>query len=217
MSGAHHPPLESGTALPPASKVPGPYRAEFGAIHHEDNPGFLFTLSPPTAADEVARALNLAHAAENRPPDRDCVSLLADLDAGKPVGLEAAATIRALLKELAASEARTRAPSELASIQRGDETLPFPVHIAKWPREDGEEPCDEIAFVLSLASKPWVLQQVWGSLKMGGAEFPARAEAEFAIALHWLVVHVLTPGSGGVDTIDDALKAMRSKPEPEAG
>lgn len=47
--------------------TPGPYRAEFGAIHHEDAPGFLFTVAPATAADEVARALNLAHAQDNRP------------------------------------------------------------------------------------------------------------------------------------------------------
>ncbi|PZU62193.1 MAG: hypothetical protein DI552_00375 [Brevundimonas sp.] len=38
-----------------------PYRAEFGAIHHEDAPGFLFTVNPAHAADEVARAMNIAH------------------------------------------------------------------------------------------------------------------------------------------------------------
>ncbi|WP_392352983.1 hypothetical protein V8F63_09530 [Brevundimonas sp. LF-1] len=38
----------------------GPYYAEFGAIHHEDVRGFLFTVTPPEMADEVARSLNVA-------------------------------------------------------------------------------------------------------------------------------------------------------------
>ena len=37
-----------------------PYFAEFGAIHHEDVVGFLFTVSPPELAEEVARCLNVA-------------------------------------------------------------------------------------------------------------------------------------------------------------
>lgn len=46
----------------------GPYSAQFGAIHHVDSPGFLFTISPATAADAVADALNVAHHAAQ--PDR---------------------------------------------------------------------------------------------------------------------------------------------------
>lgn len=42
---------------------------------------------------------------EDAQPDTDCVSLLADLDAGKPVGREAAATIRSLITERPASDA----------------------------------------------------------------------------------------------------------------
>ena len=42
----------------------GPYYAEFGAIHHEDVRGFLFTVSPPELADEVARSLNVAEQVE---------------------------------------------------------------------------------------------------------------------------------------------------------
>lgn len=42
----------------------GPYYAEFGAIHHEDVRGFLFTVSPPEVADEVARSLNVAEQVE---------------------------------------------------------------------------------------------------------------------------------------------------------
>lgn len=41
-------------------KARGPYRAEFGAIIHEDIGGFLFTVSPPSFADDVAKALNTA-------------------------------------------------------------------------------------------------------------------------------------------------------------
>jgi len=38
----------------------GPYRAEFGAIHHEGQAGFLFTISgPPGNAKNVAEALNV--------------------------------------------------------------------------------------------------------------------------------------------------------------
>lgn len=38
----------------------GPYYAEFGAVHHEDVRGFLFTVSPQELAGEVARSLNVA-------------------------------------------------------------------------------------------------------------------------------------------------------------
>lgn len=38
----------------------GPYRAEFGAILHEDQQGFLFTVSPQSTAPVVAEALNTA-------------------------------------------------------------------------------------------------------------------------------------------------------------
>lgn len=40
----------------------GPYRAEYGAIIHEDMGGFLFTVSPPSFADDVAKALNAKEA-----------------------------------------------------------------------------------------------------------------------------------------------------------
>lgn len=36
----------------------GPYRAEFGAVVHDDFGGALFTVSPPHLADLVADALN---------------------------------------------------------------------------------------------------------------------------------------------------------------
>jgi hypothetical protein len=37
---------------------PGPYRAEFGAIHREGARGFIFTVNTPDYAAEVASALN---------------------------------------------------------------------------------------------------------------------------------------------------------------
>lgn len=60
----------------------------------------------------VAWHLNLiAEAArlEKMARDEGCVSLLADLDAGKPVHLEAAATIRGMVRELAEHEGRNAA------------------------------------------------------------------------------------------------------------
>lgn len=36
----------------------GPYRAAFGAIHHDSGPGYVFTVDPPHMAPEVAEALN---------------------------------------------------------------------------------------------------------------------------------------------------------------
>ncbi|GEM_PF-3394171 len=42
----------------------GPYSAEFGAIHHEAERGYLFSIHPESAAKEVARALNHAAAVE---------------------------------------------------------------------------------------------------------------------------------------------------------
>lgn len=41
----------------------GPYRAEFGAIHHEAERGFLFAVEPAHVADMVADAQNKADAA----------------------------------------------------------------------------------------------------------------------------------------------------------
>ena len=40
-----------------------PYRADFGAIHHEAGSGFLFTVNPAVAAPSVAAMLNKASAA----------------------------------------------------------------------------------------------------------------------------------------------------------
>lgn len=45
-----------------ALKADRPYRAEFGAIFHEDQGGFLFTVSSEKMAKEVAIALNISHA-----------------------------------------------------------------------------------------------------------------------------------------------------------
>jgi hypothetical protein len=41
----------------------GPYRAEHGAIHHEDTVAHFFTVSPPDFAADVAHALNAARVA----------------------------------------------------------------------------------------------------------------------------------------------------------
>lgn len=43
---------------PSPATAPGPYREEFGAIHHASAPGFLFTVNPPIWAKEVAEGLN---------------------------------------------------------------------------------------------------------------------------------------------------------------
>ena len=48
----------------------GPYRAEFGAIHYEGQRGFLFTVSPASCADEVAKALNTYARLASAEPDR---------------------------------------------------------------------------------------------------------------------------------------------------
>lgn len=45
-----------------ALKATRPYRAEFGAIFHEDQGGFLFTVSSEKMANEVAKALNISAA-----------------------------------------------------------------------------------------------------------------------------------------------------------
>lgn len=41
--------------LPPEG---GPYRAEFGAVSHDDVAGFIFTVTPADYAPSVAAALN---------------------------------------------------------------------------------------------------------------------------------------------------------------
>lgn len=43
-----------------AQPTPGPYSAQFGAVHHEDRPGFLFTVPTRGVAVDVADALNKA-------------------------------------------------------------------------------------------------------------------------------------------------------------
>jgi hypothetical protein len=116
---------------------------------------------------------------------------------------------RRVLEALEAAGLLTpRARTELASIQRGDETLPFPVHIARWPREEGGPP-DAVAHVLSLAAQPWILASVAHALAKGGVEFPAKTETEFAVALHYLLVHALRDPINGLDQATAALKGMR--------
>lgn len=60
--------MSNATAPNPMVSVPveptGPYRAEFGAIHHQADAGFLFSIHPESAAKEVARAMNHAFAVE---------------------------------------------------------------------------------------------------------------------------------------------------------
>lgn len=46
----------------------GPYRAEFGAIHHESASGHLFTVAPASHAETVATALNKAERRHARHP-----------------------------------------------------------------------------------------------------------------------------------------------------
>lgn len=339
----------------------GPYSARFGAIHHEDDRNFLFTVAPASSAVEVANAMNTAHAA-NQPGKSELTqwrenvtSLLAEPDpdviraheGGGPEDLilslvltmartrnmrdtalglniepkrpmteeEEAALIVAMCKAhdreesaqkgepspwredlekdpdweqerfLAMREAFDAAKAGLAGaslqaapggwiVSNGNadlwrtwvdgcsvwtdvranavryarredaeaahaedeaawriepfvalsppapeaETRPFPVEIERWPREEDADPDispDEVAAVLALSAKPWVLVSVSRALKDSGMVFPAKTETEMAVALHWLLVHVLTPGTGGLDTASDRLneiaKAGREK------
>lgn len=43
-----------------AQPTPGPYSAQFGAVHHKDYTGFLFTVPTRGMAVDVADALNKA-------------------------------------------------------------------------------------------------------------------------------------------------------------
>jgi hypothetical protein len=44
--------------LAKAREAKGPWRAEFGALIHEDHDGFVFTVSPASCAEDVAKAMN---------------------------------------------------------------------------------------------------------------------------------------------------------------
>lgn len=55
-------------AIEEALKAKTPYRAEFGAIFHEDQGGFLFTVSDAKMAEEVAKALNISTALRRASP-----------------------------------------------------------------------------------------------------------------------------------------------------
>lgn len=57
----------------------GPYRAEFGAIHHEDERGHLFVVQPYDRAESVAKAMNEAHQLQAWE-----TNVLALLDSGDP-------------------------------------------------------------------------------------------------------------------------------------
>lgn len=62
---------ETSPAEAPAQS--GPWRAEFGGLIHEDLDGFVFTVSPPSFADDVAKGLNVLAtlASETSPPAFD--------------------------------------------------------------------------------------------------------------------------------------------------
>lgn len=50
--------LDNPTPTTGEAETAGGFSAAFGAIHHEDAEGFLFTVDPPQLAGNVARALN---------------------------------------------------------------------------------------------------------------------------------------------------------------
>lgn len=56
----------------------GPYSAAHGAVHHEASAGFLFTVSPPSAAKAVADALNKAERVEQPMTSRERAQLVAE-------------------------------------------------------------------------------------------------------------------------------------------
>lgn len=210
------PPEDSGTAKGPAAGVVDAAWLELGERDDRTSPEEypeMCLITRDELAEFMRRAQATGHPFGEHSEAYATAAALANLDRVDETGEPNSASLSEItgwgsrLLDLFDGE-----PGELARIQRGDETVRFPVHIQRWPRMDDDGgPADPVAFVLSLAAKPWVLQQVWGSLRLAGVEFPAKGEAEFAVALHWMIVHVLTPGTGGVDTIDEALKAMRAE------
>jgi hypothetical protein len=93
---------------PPTVTVPvGPYSAEFGAISHEDQRGYLFTINPTDCAAAVAEALNVAHALSAAPQP-------------------------AALSSLAGGEERKAIESAVRNASRGQWSDGLRVGSAKW-------------------------------------------------------------------------------------
>lgn len=86
--------------------------------------------------------------------------------------------------------------------------LSFPAEIKVWPRDDQDRDPDGVAYVLSLAAQPWMLMAIAHRLQEGGRPIPKKAEAEYAAALHFLLVHVLSDPEGGLLAAKAELDGM---------
>lgn len=78
------------------------------------------------------------------------------------------------------------------------------------PRAD--KPADPVMQALAFAAEPWALTSVFRLLRdAGGMTIPRKAEAEMAVALHWLVSLALAHGEGWRDEANRRLAELASK------
>lgn len=62
------------------------------------------------------------------------------------------------------------------------------------PRNHQDADADPVLDVLAEAIKPWGMGAVFNNLRLGGMEIPSRAEAEMAVALHYMLGFALRHG-----------------------
>lgn len=86
--------------------------------------------------------------------------------------------------------------------------LTWPDKIEVWPRDPEGRPADPIVEVLALTTKPWELMSIGQALRAADAGIPAKAEAEYAAALHFLLTRALVHGR---DWPSKALEELRAK------
>jgi|GEM_PF-1006584 len=136
----------------------------------------------PINCNSLARLLDTIEALRAKPParedaqpDTDCVSLLADLDAGKPVGREAAATIRSLIADRSAPDALREEVERLRAALNTPEVDDFAKAVVleaqhqreRWPSEHdaGKAPLDWFWLVGYLAQKAATAQMAGDDYK----------------------------------------------------
>lgn len=89
--------------------------------------------------------------------------------------------------------------------------LIFPEFDLIYPRDaQGRAPTPVLDVLAMAGGEPWTLAHVWGALRECGVPIPKKAEAEYAAALHFLLVHALKHGAEWRPQAIETLRAMKA-------
>lgn len=82
------------------------------------------------------------------------------------------------------------------------------------PRQDDGSTPAPVLDAMSLICQPWVLQNLAHVLRARGMPIPRRAEAEMAVATHWLIGFALRSGADWREAADRAIRRLEVPADP---